>query len=92
MPKEIVYGVDHFPPETDDEPRDPPVVVLSWSRETGDVQLVTRLLRHEVPTPEEQDAGIPVGYGLYVTLNRTAINDLIRNLRRARDQAFGKDE
>jgi hypothetical protein len=29
---------------------------------------------------------------MYVTLNRSGINDLIRNLRRARDQAFGRDE
>ena len=30
--------------------------------------------------------------GMFVDLDRRGINDLIRNLRRARDQAFGKDE
>lgn len=30
--------------------------------------------------------------GHYVQLDRSGINDLIRNLRRARDQAFGRDE
>jgi hypothetical protein len=30
--------------------------------------------------------------GMYVTLDRSGINRLIRNLRRARDQAFGRDE
>jgi len=30
--------------------------------------------------------------GFYVTLDRQGINHLIRHLRRARDQAFGRDE
>lgn len=30
--------------------------------------------------------------GHYVQLDRTTINELIRTLRRARDQAFGRDE
>lgn len=30
--------------------------------------------------------------GFYVTMDRDGINKLIRNLRRARDQAFGRDE
>lgn len=30
--------------------------------------------------------------GFYVDLDRAGINRLIRNLRRARDQAFGRDE
>lgn len=30
--------------------------------------------------------------GMYVSLNRRKINDLIRVLRRARDSAFGRDE
>lgn len=30
--------------------------------------------------------------GMFVSLNRTKINDLIRVLRRARDSAFGRDE
>ncbi len=30
--------------------------------------------------------------GFYVSMDRDGINKLIRNLRRARDQAFGRDE
>jgi elongation factor P hydroxylase len=30
--------------------------------------------------------------GFYVSMDRNGINKLIRNLRRARDQAFGRDE
>ncbi len=30
--------------------------------------------------------------GFYVSVDRNGINKLIRNLRRARDQAFGRDE
>ncbi len=30
--------------------------------------------------------------GLYVDLDRTGINDLIRLLRKARDRAYGRDE
>lgn len=31
-------------------------------------------------------------YGFFVDLDRERINKLIRDLRRARDQAFGRDE
>lgn len=30
--------------------------------------------------------------GFYIDLDRRGMNELIRNLRRARDQAFGRDE
>lgn len=46
-----------------------------------------------------QTAGVQVGVvgdesdgGLWAHLNRQAINDLIRHLRRARDAAFGADQ
>jgi len=35
---------------------------------------------------------LSAGNGYYVDLDRESINRLIRNLRRARDQAFGRDE
>jgi hypothetical protein len=94
MPKETVYGVDHFSPETSGAPgeNNPPVAVVGWDREQGFVQLVTRRQRSEVPTLEQHEAGIPCEYGYYVELDRRAINDLIRHLRRARDSAFGRDE
>lgn len=91
MPKEVVYGERL---RFDDVPEDrweQPVVVVAWSREHGDVHLVTRLSDAEAPTPEEE-ANIPAKYGFHVWLDRQAVNDLIRHLRRARDQAFGRDE
>lgn len=59
---------------------------VGWSRDAEHVQVATvnaedRELR---PTPE--------GNGWFVALDRNEINRLIRVLRRARDQAFGKDE
>lgn len=55
-------------------------------------------------TGKESHRGVMVGhihpeykddhgsYGHYLELDRTRINKLIRALRRARDQAYGKDE
>lgn len=54
-------------------------------------------------TPAERDwllgylvsqfgSGMTVMDGFYVTVDRRGINDLIRHLRRARDQAYGRDE
>lgn len=46
-----------------------------------------------VPTEEEWPGlnGRPIS-GLWTSLTRPQINELIRYLRRARDQAFGRDE
>jgi hypothetical protein len=35
---------------------------------------------------------IPEGDGWYVDLDRRGINQLIKNLRKARDRAYGRDE
>lgn len=44
-------------------------------------------------TVDEMEAPVPrFTDGMYVDLDRRGINDLIRVLRRARDQAFGRDE
>lgn len=40
----------------------------------------------------EQPGDIPVQEGFWVDLDRAGINAVIKNLRRARDQAFGRDE
>mgnify|MGYP001585479763 CR=1 FL=1 len=93
MPKEYVYG-EPLPADTSEVSGpvpDQPVVVVGWSRETGDMQIVTRLHDAEVPSLDESE-NIPAKYGYYVSLNRRGINDLIRYLRKARDQAFGRDE
>lgn len=43
-------------------------------------------------TTSEQLGDIPVQEGFWVDLDRAGINAVIKNLRRARDQAFGRDE
>lgn len=62
----------------------PLTVHVGWDRH-GSVQLATKgwLLGAASHDPET---------GLYADLNREQINTLIRNLRRARDTAFGRDE
>lgn len=84
MPKEYVDSC--FKLEDGPEPG-PPVpnfrVKVGWNREVGYVNIAT--------VNEEAPLGT-VESGLYVDLNRRGINDLIRHLRRARDQAFGRDE
>lgn len=94
MPKEKIVG-DSFSPAfgTPEEPTGRSVAVVGWDRETGHVQLVTKcesmIGGRFVP---EEDEGVHYTDGFYVTLDRRGINDLIRHLRRARDQAFGRDE
>jgi hypothetical protein len=98
MPKELIYGDRPFGEE---DPRQS-VVDVRWDGESGYFQMATRERDAEVPplltiTPEtvgveHTAAAIPVEYGWYVQLDRRGINELIRVLRRARDQAFGRDE
>lgn len=90
MPKEYISGQYVFFENEESEPEQS-VVCVKWSRETGDLQIVTRLKEAEVFYSEKDDP-MPVRYGWYVDLDRKGINDLIRVLRRARDQAFGRDE
>lgn len=105
MPKEVVLCDPRFEHEN---PMGPPVVIVGWDRDAGTCQVVTRLLKAEVPpqplvvssqvsveatiSTASSGSGIPVEYGFYVDLDRRGLNDLIRKLRRARDQAFGRDE
>lgn len=81
MPKEIIYGRYHG---TDEDPE--PEVRLGWSKEAGHVELATINVDGQVlhPTPE--------GNGWFVALDRYGINRLIKCLRQARDDAFGRDE
>lgn len=80
MPKEYVndahQGSDQWPA---------PRVRLGWSKDAQHVQLATIAedWQELEPTPE--------GNGWFVSLNRHGINQLIRMLRRARDQAYGAD-
>lgn len=91
MPKEVVYGETLAFDGPSDEPsqNEQPVVEVRWSREAGDMQIVTKIQGYEFAGPDEE---LTYHYGMFVNLDRRGINDLIRYLRRARDQAFGKDE
>ena len=61
-------------------------VKVGWNREAGYVQIAT------VDPELEESLDTSRDGGLYVMLDRVDINHLIRHLRRARDQAFGRDE
>ena len=104
MPKEVIYA-EHLP-YGDDEPARS-IIEVSWSREATHVQIATKCVHaadhtayvHESfmdylkPLPEDERLGVlSMMAGLYSTLDRDAINNIIRVLRRARDQAFGRDE
>lgn len=106
MPVEIVYGKQYPYGSLEDPGLGRSIVEVRWDRETGYFQIVTRCVRadtHETFIPEhvleklliEGDEEIPfllAQEGFWVDLDRAGINNLIRNLRRARDQAFGRDE
>jgi hypothetical protein len=92
MPKEYVhdahYGAEYVSYGLDGTPTPIPSpmtfqVKVGWNKETGDVQIAT--------VNEDAEPFSAAG-GLHVNLDRQGINDLIRHLRRARDQAFGRDE
>jgi hypothetical protein len=88
MPKEIVLS--HGPRLYDEDGKESPqsdqgLVQITWSREAEYVQVVT-FSRDPVTFESNSDDA------RWVDLDRRAINDLIRKLRRARDQAFGRDE
>lgn len=76
MPKEVIYD----PYMNDGGVR----TEIRWSRD-GFIQLAT--VADEAPGPSGLGAE-----GWFVHLDRKAVNELIRYLRRARDQAFGRDE
>jgi hypothetical protein len=84
MPKEYVDSTMPHMTENGVIEDDPFRVKVSWNKETGDVQIATI-------NPGNEYAYDEIG-GYYVDLDRTQINRLIKVLRRARDQAFGRDE
>lgn len=79
MPKELVYEHD----QKDDGPQ-----------RYAKVQWGGALSREVFLATREMDANgdESVGLGTVVQLDRMSINGMIRVLRRARDQAFGRDE
>lgn len=86
MPKEYVYDENKVVNESsgEEEPLNPNRVKVTWNREAGYVQIAT-------VNPEYEDL-MSDKSGWYVDLDRRGINYLIRILRRARDQSFGRDE
>jgi hypothetical protein len=80
--------------------------VVSWSRDASYVQVGTLMAPPQTSDASQNlkqlvqswadDASDPESpdgaTGLFNELGRSELNELIRVLRRARDQAFGKDE
>jgi hypothetical protein len=68
-------------------------VEVGWARD-GQVQLATTnqhsKLRIEADDAKDSSDTEPF-YGWYCTLDRDGVNKLIRDLRRARDAAYGAD-
>lgn len=81
MPKETVQGSVYEDQNTRITSRFD--VEVAWGRETSYVQVAT-------VDPDAKDA-LSKESGLHVDLDRAKINQLIRVLRKARDQAFGAD-
>lgn len=83
MPRESVFGTDE----------DGTAVKVGWSSQ-GSVQVgVGAVGAFQFVEPLPAGVSVSGNYDdLWVTMSRQGINDLIRHLRRARDQAFGRDE
>lgn len=90
MPKEVVYGEQAVACD-ESKPR-VPIIEVRWNRECGVVQVVTKATDPSDGRVEGDSPETHVTDGYHVDIDRTQINALIRNLRRARDQAFGRDE
>ena len=84
MPKEVIYA-DGSVVSTGGKP----VVEVGWHRDQG-VQVATKCLSDLGGRLSDYE-GVHYTDGFWVDLNRREINELIRHLRRARDQAFGRD-
>lgn len=97
MPTEVIRNR----PEVDDGSL--PYTRVGWGRDAEYVQLGTvipesegGIMRHVRPAAGEDGGWEPVECpngeaGWFVQLDRAGINRLIHTLRRARDQAFGRD-
>ena len=85
MPK--VYIEDQWTGSDDDEVAEGSSarVKVGWSKEGEHVQIAT------VAPDESQLRPTPEGNGWFVQLDRAGINRLIRALKKARDDAYGKD-
>lgn len=99
MPKEMIFGYER--PYTDVSSAQS-VIEVHWSRDhfvqvaargfNDDLKYLTDDGVTHVAEGAEAERRKQWEQGYFVSLDRAAINKLIRDLRRARDQAFGKDE
>jgi hypothetical protein len=93
-------GAGEMPKELINDPESSFAVEVNWGRDVGHIQIATVTRPKQGNTPlllaelvERWDEGTrELATGLFCTLDRRMINELIRMLRRARDQAFGRDE
>lgn len=92
MPAQKVYGLQHAPSDDEDYVPQVPIVDVRWGRDDNFIQIVTKATTADGGRFAENLSEHDVTDGFYVDLDRNAVNSLIRNLRRARDQAFGRDE
>lgn len=88
MPREVVLS--HGPRFFDEDGKEVPqerqfLVQVSWSKEAEYVQVATG---YRDPVTFESNSE----EWWFTNLGRREINNLIRVLRRARDQAYGRDE
>jgi hypothetical protein len=85
MPKELIR--DHYYDHDSDAVSEgsQSALKIGWSKEAGHVEVATVAPDGMAlePTPE--------GNGWFVQLDRAGINRAIRTLRKARDDAFGRD-
>jgi hypothetical protein len=79
MPKEIIKSEMEFPDE------EPFQIEVRWNKEGYEPTL-------QVATTDPSADLFSRESGLFVDLDRNKVNQLIRILRKARDQNFGRDE
>ena len=99
MPMEKVFGEQmgtllgpDFKPLEEQPTPTVPIVEVRWNRDAGYVQVVSKATAPDDGRVVGDSGESDVTDGYHVDLGRDAINRLIRNLRRARDQVFGRDE
>lgn len=87
MPKELIHDLYYDHDDDEVSAGSPTVLRIGWSKEAGHVEIAT-----VAPEGLELDTSLPEANGWFVQLSREGINRAIRALRKARDDAFGKDE
>jgi len=89
MPKTTMHAGMYNP--TGSTPNDPDfMIVVGWNK-YGGVQLATVYPAGGLVDSDGKNLDV-VEPGWFCDLDRTGINNLIRELRKARDTAFGRDE